>query len=153
MLVSPAASRGAYSVLSAAILGRGDDPGSLARVAQADLYGDKAVRAKAGADGEGDAGKAELQMGELQPLAAAGDLPPGGTPGGRSWAPKACRASAVGWTVTGARTWNTGDLLSMTRPSPQEDPADLDWDWSGSGCQNDLSVTGRDTRQLRQIRP
>jgi hypothetical protein len=81
MFVSPAASCGVHSVFSPAILGRGDDPGSLARVAQADLYGDKAVRAKAGTDGEGDAGKAELEMGELQPLAAAGDLPPGGARG------------------------------------------------------------------------
>ena len=99
MFVSPPASCGAHSVFSPAILGRGDDPASLARVAQADLYGDKAVRAKAGADGEGDAGKAELEMGELQSLAAAGDLPPGGAPGGAKLGPQ--RLPGLGGGVDG----------------------------------------------------
>ena len=99
MFVSPPASCGAHSVFSPAILGRGDDPGSPARVAQADLDGDEAVRTKSGADGEGDAGEAELQMGELQPLAAAGNLPPRGAAGGAKLGPQ--RLPGLGGGVDG----------------------------------------------------
>ena len=63
-------------------LRRGDDAGGLTGIAQPELDGDEPVRAEAGADGEGDAGEAELEMGELQSLAAAGDLLPGGAAGG-----------------------------------------------------------------------